>query len=42
MWPRSSPGSRQLVEEEMDGGNPAIPRDDEIRSGVCWRFAGAA
>ena len=35
-------GSRQLVEEEINGGNPAVPGDDEIRSGVCWRIARAA
>jgi hypothetical protein len=35
-------GSGQLVEEEINGGNPAVPGDDEIRSGVCWRIARAA
>ena len=33
---------RQLVEEEINGGNPAVPGDDEIRSGVCWSIARAA
>ena len=32
----------QLVEEEINGGNPAVPGDDEIRSGVGWRIARAA
>ncbi len=36
------PGSGQLVEEEINGGNPAVPGDDEIRSGICWRIARAA
>ena len=34
--------SGQLVEEEINSGNPAVPGDDEIRSGICWRFARAA
>jgi hypothetical protein len=33
---------RQLVEEEIDGGNPVVPGDDEVRSGVCWRITRAA
>src|SRR5258708_39413769 len=35
------PASGQLVEEEINGGNQAVPGDDEIRSGVCWRIARA-
>jgi len=27
----------QFVEKEINGGNPAIAGDDEIRSGVSWR-----
>ena len=34
--------SGQLVEEEINGGNPAVPGDDEIRSGVCRCIAGSA
>ena len=34
--------SGQLVEEEINGGNPAVAGDDEIRPGVCWRIAGTA
>ena len=34
--------SGQLVEEELDGGNPAVPGDDEIRSGVSRRLTRAA
>src|SRR5580658_6465540 len=37
-----APGSGQLVEEEINGGNPTAPSDDEIRSGVGWRIARAA
>jgi len=29
------PSSGYLVEEEINCGNPAVPGDDEIRSGVC-------
>ena len=34
--------SGQLVEEEINRGNPAISGDDEIRSRVCRRIARAA
>ena len=30
--------SRELVEKEMNGGNPAIPGNDEISPGVSWRL----
>ena len=40
MWAKSTSGS--LVEKEIDGGNPAISRNDEISSGVSGRFTGAA
>jgi len=33
---------KAVVEEKINGGNPAVPGDDEIRSGVCWRIARAA
>src|SRR5258705_5284735 len=33
--------SGQLVEEEIDGGNPAVPGNDEIRSGISGRLARA-
>src|SRR6266550_6349663 len=38
----SAPRSRQLVKEEIDGGDLAVPGDDEIGSGVSRRFARAA
>src|SRR5260221_10390630 len=31
--------SRELVEEEIDGGNPAVPGNDEISPGMRWRLA---
>ncbi len=34
--------SRQLVKEEIDGGDLAVPGDDEIGSGVSRRLARAA
>jgi DNA transformation protein and related proteins len=34
--------SRKLVKEEIDGGNPAVPDDNEIGSGVSGRLAGTA
>ena len=34
--------SRKLVKEEIDGGNLAVPGDDEIGSGVSRRLARAA
>src|SRR5258708_5764582 len=38
----SESSSRQLVEKEINGGNPAVPGDDEISSGDHWRLANAA
>src|ERR1700675_5201161 len=32
----------ELVKEEIDGGNFAVPDDYEIGSGVSWRLAKAA
>src|SRR5437867_12978709 len=32
----------ELVEKEIQGGNPAVPGDDEIRPGVRWRLTRAA
>src|SRR6185295_6044705 len=32
----------ELVEEEIEGGNFAVPHDEEIGSGVSWRPARAA
>ncbi len=32
----------QLVEKEINGGNPAIPGNDEISTSVCWRLIRAA
>src|SRR5258708_26566767 len=32
----------ELVKEEIDGGNLAVPDDYEIGSGVSWRLARAA
>jgi hypothetical protein len=34
--------SRKLVKEEIEGGNLAVPDDDEIGAGVSWRLAGGA
>jgi len=31
-----------LVEKEINGGNPALPGNDEIGPGVSWRFTRAA
>lgn len=28
-----------LVEEEINGGNPAVPGDNEVRTGDYWGFA---
>ena len=33
------PGELQLIEKEINGGNPAVPGDDEISPGVGWRIA---
>jgi len=38
----TEPISGQLVEKKINGGNPAVPGDDEVRSGVGWRIARAA
>src|SRR5437879_3493040 len=35
-------GELQLVEKKINGGNPAIPGNDEISTSVCWRLARAA
>src|SRR5258708_32817804 len=34
-------GELQLVEKK-DGGNPAVPGNDEISTSVCWRLTRAA
>src|ERR1035438_7098937 len=34
--------SGQLVEKEINGGNPPVPGDDEISPGVSRRLTGAA
>ena len=34
--------SRQLVEKEINRGNPTVPGDDEISSSVSWRLTRAA
>jgi len=36
------PDSAELVEKEINGGNLAIPRNDEIRPCVGWGITGAA
>src|SRR5713101_778316 len=28
----------QLVEKKINGGNPAVPGNDEISTSVCWRL----
>src|SRR6201981_2275812 len=33
-------GIARAVEKEIDGGNPAVPGDEEISPGVGWRLAG--
>jgi hypothetical protein len=35
-------GELQLVEKKIDGGNPAVPGNDEITTSVCWRLTMAA
>jgi hypothetical protein len=35
-------GELQLIEKEINGGNPAVPRDDEISTGVSRRLVRAA
>src|SRR6266853_2498569 len=32
----------QLVEKEINGGNPAVPGNNEISTGVGWRFTRTA
>src|SRR5580704_6482561 len=34
-------GIARTIEKEIDGGNPAVPGDEEISPGVGWRLAGA-
>src|SRR5260370_10593864 len=34
--------SGTLVEKEINGGNPAVPDNDEISPGVSWRLTRAA
>src|SRR6201987_2560927 len=34
-------GIARAIEKEIDGGNPAVPGDEEISAGVRWRLAGA-
>src|ERR1700757_4752789 len=36
---RPGDGSGQLVEEDIEGGDTAVPRDDEIGPRVRWRLA---
>src|SRR5881227_3471526 len=36
------PGELQLIEKEINGGNPAVPGNDEISPGVSWRLTRAA
>src|ERR1700751_3664993 len=38
----ATPSSRQLVEKKIEGGNPAVPGNDEVSPGVSWRFTRAA
>src|SRR4029077_6713380 len=33
-------GVARAIEKEIDGGNPAVPGDEEISPGVGWRLAG--
>jgi hypothetical protein len=35
-------GELQLVEKKVNGGNPAVPGNDEISTSVCWCLARAA
>jgi hypothetical protein len=35
-------GELQLVEKNINGGNPAVPGNDEISTSVCWRLTRAA
>src|SRR5882724_9094097 len=42
MSPPPVSGSRKFVKEEIDCGNPAVPYDYEIGSGVSWWLARAA
>src|SRR6266404_7811232 len=34
-------GIARAIEKEIDGGNPAVPGDEEISPSVGWRLAGA-
>jgi len=42
MSPPQCRGSRKLVKEEIDGDDLAVPRDDEIGSGISGRLARGA
>src|ERR1700719_4209008 len=33
-------GIAGAIEKEIEGGNPAVPGDEEISPGVGWRLAG--
>src|SRR5437868_1254790 len=35
-------GELQLVKKKINGGNPAVPGNDEISTSVCWRLTTAA
>src|SRR6266436_1398384 len=35
-------GELQLIEKKINGGNPAVPGNDEISTSVCWRLTRAA
>src|SRR5258706_16006702 len=35
-------GELQLVEKKINGGNPAVPGNDEISTSVCWLLTRAA
>jgi hypothetical protein len=35
-------GELQVVEKKINGGNPAVPGNDEISTSVCWRLTRAA
>ena len=35
-------GELQLVEKKINGGNPAVPGNDEISTSVCWRLTRVA
>ena len=35
-------GELQLVEKKINGGNPAVPGNDEVSPGISWRLTRAA